>query len=454
MMFEEHILQIAVEFAGMNLGRADVLRRGLNKENRPLIDEMKKEFIADARRRGHTQAEIGAVWAILDDFAGFMFNKAHSAEYALEAFQGVWLKCRWPAHYLAAVLSNYRGFYAHSPTLPQILYVLEALRLGIRFLPPCVNRSRQRFAVESFFSHRGHREHRGETSKSQKVKKSKQDTHRESLDFSDFKFQISNNVKSQISNLPAIRVPVSHINGLSQKFIDRYWREREGGAFASLAEFVERCGPGEADSHLLLDSGALDGFGHSRPELFWQLRRLLRRGTGILPVKTRPGRPCHDLCHGLLDPLPEQPPAVDLTEPDRRAIARREMDLLGFPITIDPLTYLGSDDEGRHIDWPRYVPITQLRQHLGRRVQVCGIMVADRINPTIKGDLMKFVTLADRTGFVETLLFPDTYRKWGHLTVSHPILTATGIVEPFENRNGFTLRVQHLSPPIKSLLST
>src|SRR5206468_3825968 len=125
MMFEEHILQIAVEFAHMNVGRADVLRRALNKENRSLIAEMREEFHRSALEHGRTRAEIEAVWAVLDNFAGFMFNKAHSAEYALEAFQGAWLKRRWPAHYIAAILSNYRGFYAHSPTLAQILYVLE-----------------------------------------------------------------------------------------------------------------------------------------------------------------------------------------------------------------------------------------------------------------------------------------------------------------------------------------
>ncbi|HRR84861.1 MAG TPA: DNA polymerase III subunit alpha, partial [Phycisphaerae bacterium] len=148
MIFEEHILQAAVEFAGMNLGRADVLRRALNKENLPMIRRMEGEFREAARLQGRSEAEINEVWAMIEGFRGFMFNKAHSAEYAVEAFQGAWLKRRWPAHYLAAVLSNYRGFYAHSPTLPQILYVMEALRLGVGFLPPCVNRSRKRFSVE------------------------------------------------------------------------------------------------------------------------------------------------------------------------------------------------------------------------------------------------------------------------------------------------------------------
>ncbi len=142
-------------------------------------------------------------------------------------------------------------------------------------------------------------------------------------------------------------------------------------------------------------------------------------------------------------------PPIALTVPDAWARARRELELLEFPITIDPFTFLGRDDQGRDIDWSRYTPVNQLCRHLGRRVHVCGIMVADRINVATTGELMKFVTLADRTGFVETILFPDTYRRLGHLTVTHPIVAATGIVESFENNRGFTLRVQHLSVPLR-----
>jgi DNA polymerase III alpha subunit len=147
---------------------------------------------------------------------------------------------------------------------------------------------------------------------------------------------------------------------------------------------------------------------------------------------------------------PEDLPPVELTVPDLWEVARREMELLGFPISIDPLTLLGIDDEGHAIDWTRYVPVNQLDQYYGCRVTVCGIMIADRINLTTRGDLMKFVSLADRTGVVETFLFPETYRRFGHLTASNPILAATGIVEPFENHNGFNLRIEHVAPPART----
>ncbi|HON65997.1 MAG TPA: hypothetical protein PLS23_05820, partial [Phycisphaerae bacterium] len=117
------------------------------------------------------------------------------------------------------------------------------------------------------------------------------------------------------------------------------------------------------------------------------------------------------------------------------------------PITIDALTFLGRDQSMGRSCSSRYVPINELDRYHGQRVTVCGIMVADRINLTTGGDLMKFVSLADRTGAVEAFLFPDTYRRFGHLTVANPILAASGVVEPFENRNGCNLRIDHLAPP-------
>ncbi len=417
MVFEEHILQVATEFAGMNLGRADVLRRALNKKNASMIAELKSEFFASAILNGRQPREIELVWPQVEGLQGFMFNKAHSAEYAVEAFQGAWLKRRWPAHYLAAILSNYRGFYASSPTLPQILYVMDALRLGIGFLPPCVNRSRERFSVEG-----GNSEWRMANSERAETQ-------------IDPSAAAHDAVSSQQQ---MIRVPVSHIKGLSQAFIDRQIAEHAKGPFDSLAEFVDRCRPSQADAQLLLNSGVLDAIGPSRQAMFWQLRKLMRQDS----VKEQ-------TLWGPNMANEETAPPVELTEPDVHEIARREMELLGFPITLDPLTFLGRDESGRDIDWARYTQVTDLNRHYGRRVTVCGLMVADRTNTTTGGDLMKFVTLGDRSGFVEAVLFPNAYNRFGHLTAAHPILLATGVVEPFENRRGFTLRVTGVEPPAR-----
>ena len=123
--YEEHILQICEAFAGMNPGRADILRRALVKRNREKIAELREEFDGCARALGRTEADIAAVGDLVAGFEGYAFCRAHSTAYGVEAFQGAWLKCHHPAEFLAAVLSNGKGFYT------RLAYTIECRRLGV-----------------------------------------------------------------------------------------------------------------------------------------------------------------------------------------------------------------------------------------------------------------------------------------------------------------------------------
>ncbi len=140
-VYEEHILQICEAFAGLPPGRADVLRRALNKQKRAVIMEIQKEFFASARARGHPPEKIEEVWGLVAGFAGYAFCKAHSTAYGVEAYQSAWLKRYYPAEFMAAVLTNGKGFY------DPLVYVLESYRLGLKFLPPTVNEPGPGFAV-------------------------------------------------------------------------------------------------------------------------------------------------------------------------------------------------------------------------------------------------------------------------------------------------------------------
>ena len=132
-VYEEHILQICEAFAGLPPGRADVLRRALAKYKESLVEEIHREFIASARASGHAEAKIAEVWDLVRGFAGYAFCKAHSTAYGVEAYQSAWLKRYHPVEFMAAVLSNGKGFYH------PLVYVLECHRLGIRLVPPTVN---------------------------------------------------------------------------------------------------------------------------------------------------------------------------------------------------------------------------------------------------------------------------------------------------------------------------
>jgi DNA-directed DNA polymerase III PolC len=128
-VYEEHVLQICEAFAGLPPGRADVLRRALNKQKRAAIAEIQEEFFASAKARGHDDEKIIEVWGLVAGFAGYAFCKAHSTAYGVEAYQAAWLKRNYPAEFMAAVLTNGKGFY------DPLVYVLESHRLGLQFLP-------------------------------------------------------------------------------------------------------------------------------------------------------------------------------------------------------------------------------------------------------------------------------------------------------------------------------
>jgi DNA polymerase III alpha subunit len=126
-----------------------------------------------------------------------------------------------------------------------------------------------------------------------------------------------------------------------------------------------------------------------------------------------------------------------------RQRAEAEMELLGFPVSIHPLDYFASD-----VEWQRYCPITELDRYHRRKVTVCGLQVAARHTSTQQGKhpgrLMKFISLADKTGILETVLFPGVYQRYGRLTARSPVIAMTGVVEPFESGIGSNLRVQRI----------
>ena len=118
-----------------------------------------------------------------------------------------------------------------------------------------------------------------------------------------------------------------------------------------------------------------------------------------------------------------------------------ETDLFGFTISGHPL------DLYQEVAWETYCSVTRLKEYIGQRVVCCGLVIEQRLHHQITGEVMKFMTLADRTGIVETELFADTYRSYGTVPVRYPVLEVHATVEPYENGRGFSLRVFRVSKP-------
>jgi DNA-directed DNA polymerase III PolC len=378
-VYEEHILQICEAFAGLPPGRADILRRALGKEKSGLIAQIQAEFAECARRRGRTEAEIAEVWGLVAGFRGYAFCKAHSTAYGVEAYQSAWLKRYYPVQFMAAVLSNGKGFYH------PLVYVLECHRLGISLLPPWVNEPGPQFTV---------RERK-------------------------------------------IRVPLLRVKGLTQRTAQAILRERDQGEFSSLPDFFLRVQPLAEEMEALIRVGAFDAFGQTRTTQYWQFRSLGASRQAVGPASL--GGASWLFAPGNLDPMP----SVALAEPGRLQRLRWEEELLGFPASGHPLELFPD------IAWDTYCPVRRLGEHLGEQVVTCGLVIEQRLFHQTTGQPMKFLTLADRTGVVETELFARAYRSCALATIRYRVLEISATVEPFESGRGYTLRVLRAGKPRK-----
>jgi DNA-directed DNA polymerase III PolC len=223
--YEEHILQICEDFADLPAGRADILRRALVTSHQEKIVEMGREFVAAAKARGRTRDEIKAVWTLLVGFQGYAFCRAHSTAYGVEAYEAAHLKRYYPAEFLAGVLTNGKGFYS------KLVYSIECRRLGIGFLSPDVNLSKDHFFPAS----------------------------------------------------GSIRVPLFQINGLSSRTLQRWESSKP---YSSMRNFYLRTAPSSDEMDRLIRAGAFDSLGQTRTELYWHFRELAQwpavSGQGLL----------------------------------------------------------------------------------------------------------------------------------------------------------------------------
>jgi DNA-directed DNA polymerase III PolC len=137
MVFQEDVIKIAHYFAGLSLGEGDILRRAMSGKyrNHNRFHLMREKFLNNCREIGHPDELAAEVWRQMESFAGYSFNKAHSASFAVESYMSLYLKTYFPKEFMVAVINNFGGFYSRE------LYFLELLKSGGDIMPPCVNNS-------------------------------------------------------------------------------------------------------------------------------------------------------------------------------------------------------------------------------------------------------------------------------------------------------------------------
>ena len=230
----------------------------------------------------------------------------------------------------------------------------------------------------------------------------------------------------------SIRAPLTRVKGLTTRTADTLMSARGHGPFASMIDFFRRVAPSGEELEAMIRAGAFDEFGETRTRQFWQAQHLLK----TFGAATEPNQ-------GWLIPPPglEQLPGIPLNEPTRRERLQWETDLFGFTVSGHPLELFAD------VAWDTYCPVDRLGKFAGQTVTTCGLVVEQRTHHQITGEPMKFLSIADWTGIVETELFAQTYKSYGLATVRYPVLEIQARVEPFENGRGFSLRVLRAGRP-------
>ena len=396
-VYQEQVMQIASAMGGYTLGEADILRRAMGKKKKEAMAAERKRFLERSEKGGVDRKTAAKVFELMEYFAGYGFNKSHSAAYALIAYQTAWLKAHYPVHFMAALLTSEKG-----NTDKLVKYINECREMEIEVLPPDVNSSGLDFTVEG--SH--------------------------------------------------VRFGLSAIKNVGEGAIRSLLEGRENvGGFVSLHQLCSEIDLRQANKRVLealAQSGSLDSLGPSRSRLPPRLSVALlpradrhRRGAGPLDSaleygqKQRADREAGQ--SNLFGSDPDEssgdeiarPTLPDLPDWDEKTRLAHERATLGIYVTGHPLesyrTLLG--EFATH-------STSELKEMSEKiEVAVAGIITdLNRRKAKKSGAWWASLQLEDLSGVIEVLVFPKAYEGCQKLLENDRAVLVSGRLDVDEDR--------------------
>ena len=386
-LYQEQVMQIAQVLAGYTLGGADMLRRAMGKKKAEEMAKQRSIFLEGAKQRAVDEKVASGIFDLMEKFAGYGFNKSHSAAYALVSYQTAWLKAHYPAAFMAAVLS------ADMDNTDKIVHLIAECRdMKLQVVPPDVNRSLYAFTVLS--------------------------------------------QTTVVYGLGAIK-------GVGQAAIEGMIEERnQGGVFADLFDLCQRVDLRKVNRRVfdaLIRAGALDSLGETRATQLANLDQALK----LAEQHSRnldTGQ--NDLFGETTAAAPLQVSRQVLPEWEEEQRLQGEMDALGLYLTGHPITRY--ETELSNIISGKLAEVTALcalpapaansanKEYKGRRgsderaVTIAGLVMSMRVIKTQRGGRIAFLTLDDRTARIDVRVFPDVYDKYQAMLAKNKVLVIQG----------------------------
>jgi DNA polymerase-3 subunit alpha len=419
MVYQEDVIKVAHLYAGLTLAEADILRRGMSGKyrSREEFQRVKERFFSNCISKGYPAEESAEIWRQIESFAGYSFAKGHSASYAVESYQSLYLKAYHPLEFMVAVANNFGGFY-HTE-----FYLHEAKRAGAVVEAPCVNRSGELCTLHAagpWPLAAGGIEDRPAASGQQPK--------------------------------ASIYLGLQNIKSLNTDTAERILKDRHRhGPFTGLPDLLHRIPIPVDQARMLIRVGALRFTGKSKPELLWDLTLLhpgakaIERGTDLFITKPPETR------------LPELQ-HFDLSD------AYDELELLGFPLCDPFLLVENAGENGKNSEKgenagklpdprtfsplsppspfsPPRISARDMPQHIGKRVTLLGYVVHVKPTRTGTGERMSFGSFIDPAGdFWDSTHFPEVEARYPFR--GRGVYRLVGKVE--EEFGHCSLSVQHL----------
>ncbi|MEK7758840.1 MAG: OB-fold nucleic acid binding domain-containing protein, partial [Pseudomonadota bacterium] len=388
-LYQEQVMQIAQVLSGYTLGGADLLRRAMGKKKPEEMAQQRSVFVQGAEARGVNAKLAADIFDLIEKFAGYGFNRSHSAAYALIAYQTAWLKTHYPAAFMAAVLSA-----DMDKTDKVVTMIAECRDMKLNVLPPDINRCEYAFVV---------------------------------LDDA------------------SILYGLGAIKGLGQSAIDAILEVRRAdGPFRDLFDFCRRIDLRRINRRVLeslIKAGALDSLGvqrtHDTQGSVDATKQRMSRSTLMaslslaLAAAEQVGRAQEarqDDMFGLGggESAASAPPAAVFVQVPPWSEEQRlegEKETLGLYLTGHPIARY-EQELARFID----SSIAELKPTEDKNIVVAGLVVGMRAMQTRRGDRMAFVTLDDRTGRLELAVFSELYERHRDLLAKDTLLVVEGQV--------------------------
>jgi DNA polymerase-3 subunit alpha len=380
-VYQEQVQKAAQIIAGYSLGEADILRRVMGKKK---PDELAKNFTifqAGAQKNGYSDEAIQALWDVLVPFAGYAFNKAHSAAYGLVSYWTAYLKANYPAEYMAGLLTSVKDDKDKSA-----IYLNECRRMGIKVLPPNVNESEQNFAAQGD---------------------------------------------------DVILFGLSAVRNVGTNVVESIIKSRKAkGKYASFPDYldkVEAVACNKRTTESLIKAGAFDTMGHTRKGLTAQFEPMI---DNVVQVKRKEAEGQFDLFGGMGEEDTSEPGFgldVEFTtdEWDKAYLLAQEREMLGLYVSDHPLfglEHVLSDKADAGIS-----QLTGGEHADGAVVTIGGIISGLQRKMTKQGNAWAIATVEDLAGSIECMFFPATYQLVSTQLVEDAVVFVKGRLDKRED---------------------